>query len=93
MKELFIFFFGPLGLLNGRVEPFVPSGFALFWCLADQERRDTRPLILAIFGDGSLENLIFSVLPHTAFDDDANHVDNEKPDSDETEWKGARGEG
>ena len=73
MEELFIFLFGPFGLFDGWIKPFVPSGFALFWGFAHQEGRDAGPLILAVFGDGSLEDLVFGVLPNTTFDDDANH--------------------
>lgn len=37
MKEFLVFFFGPLDLSNGWIEPLVPSGLALLRGLASQE--------------------------------------------------------
>jgi hypothetical protein len=48
MEQLLVFFLAPFRLLDARVEPLVPAGLALLWRLADEQRADARPLILAI---------------------------------------------
>lgn len=63
VKQLLFFFFGPLSLLDGRVEPLVPSRLALLGRFANEQRRDARPLVLAIFHDGGFENLILPNSP------------------------------
>ena len=53
-------------LLDGWVEPLVPASLALLGGLADEQRRDARPLVLAVLHDGRLEDLVLRVLPHAA---------------------------
>ena len=53
-------------LLDGRVKPLVPARLALLGGLADEQRRDARPLVLAVLHDGRLEDLVLRVLPHAA---------------------------
>ena len=57
-------------LLDGWVEPLVPASLALLGGLADEQRRDARPLVLAVLHDGRLEDLVLRVLPHAALDHD-----------------------
>ena len=64
----------PLYLLDGGVEPLVPACLALLGGLADEQRRDARPLVLAVLHDGDLEDLVLRVLPHAALDHDP-HLD------------------
>jgi len=45
-------------LFDTWVEPFVPSSLALLGRLADEQRRDARPLILTVLHHGGLKNLI-----------------------------------
>lgn len=58
MQQLLIFLAGPFGLLDARIQPFVPTRLALFGRLTMQQRGNTTPLIFAIFHYGRLENLI-----------------------------------
>lgn len=58
MQQLLILLPGPLCLLYARVQPLVPAGFALFGRLANQQRRDSCPLVQAIFHDRCLKNFI-----------------------------------
>lgn len=53
-------------LFNGGVEPLVPAGLALLGGLANEERGDPRPLVLPIFHNRRLEDLILGVLPHAS---------------------------
>ena len=57
------------------VKPLEPSGFALFGALPAKQRSDSAPLILAVLHDGSFEDFIFGVPPHTAFDHYTTHDD------------------
>ena len=61
-------------LLDGWVEPLVPASLALLGGLADEQRRDARPLVLAVLHDGDLEDLVLRVLPHAALYHDP-HLD------------------
>lgn len=70
MEQLLILFPCPLSLLDGGVEPLVPAGLALLGGLADEQRGDARPLVLAVLHHGRLEDLVLGVLPHPALDHD-----------------------
>ena len=74
MEELLVLLPGPLGLLDGGIEPLEPSGLALLGTLPVQKGRDPGPLVLAILHHGGLEDLILRVLPHAALDHDAWHL-------------------
>ena len=52
-------------LLDGRIEPLVPASFALLSGFANEKGRDSSPLVLPIFHNSSLQDLIFCVLPNT----------------------------
>ena len=54
----------PLYLLDGGVEPLVPASLALLGGLADEQRRDARPLVLAYFMTAALR-ISSSVFFHT----------------------------
>eukprot|EP00962_Isochrysis_galbana_P022508 scaffold6732_cov99-Isochrysis_galbana.AAC.2 len=71
VQQLFLLIARPLRLLDRRVEPLVPARFALLGRLADQQRRDAAPLVLAVLHDCCLEDLILRVLPHATLDQDA----------------------
>jgi hypothetical protein len=68
VEKFFVFFFRPFCLLDTWIEPFVPTGFALFRCFTDEEGGYTGPLVHAIFTDCRFEDFILGVLPDTPFD-------------------------
>ena len=45
MQELLVFLFGPFGLLDGWIQPLVPSCFALLRRLPCEEGGDLGPLL------------------------------------------------
>jgi hypothetical protein len=63
VKKLLFFFSCPFSFLDGRIEPLKPSGFALLGRFANQQRRNTSPLVLTILHDSGLEDFIFRVFP------------------------------
>ena len=73
MQQLFVLLPAPFALAHGGVEPFVPSGLALFGRFAVEEGGDAGPLLFAVFHDGGLEDFILGVLPGASFDEDAYH--------------------
>mmetsp|Transcript_20181 Transcript_20181/g.32242 ORF Transcript_20181/g.32242 Transcript_20181/m.32242 type:complete len:267 (+) Transcript_20181:594-1394(+) len=70
MQQFLVLGLTPLRLLDARVQPFVPTRFALLGRLAHQQRRDARPLIQTVLHHGCFQDLVLGVLPHTAFDHD-----------------------
>ena len=70
VEQLFLLLARPLRFLDRWIEPFMPARLALLCRFAHEQRRDARPLILAVLHDGCLEDLILRVLPHTALDQD-----------------------
>ena len=75
VQKFLILLPGPLRLLDARVQPLVPPRLALLRGLANQERGDARPLVLAVLHHRRLQDLILGVLPHAALDHDAHGGD------------------
>jgi len=68
MQQLLVFLARPFRLLNGRIQPLIPSRLTLFGWFAREQWGNTRPLVFAVFHNGGFEDLILRVFPHAAFD-------------------------
>jgi hypothetical protein len=67
MEQFFIFLAAPFHLSNAGIEPFLPSGFALFGGFAVEEGGDAGPLLFPVFHHCRFEDFIFGVFPDSSF--------------------------